>query len=182
MGAASTSEELNQTARVLLGMVAEGHSTGYAIKAEIERSTRLFWGASVGGIYPELRRLADAGLVSVRDDPRGGARRHCYSLTPAGAKALRGWLTDDAEPDFEMRNEALLRLRFAAVLDPGDRVALLHRMRELHERRIEALEQQLEAGEFDDAFDRMTTEYALGFNCWARDWAQSAERDVAALG
>jgi PadR family transcriptional regulator AphA len=182
MAGTLSTDELNQTARVLLGMVAEGHSTGYAIKAEIERSTRLFWGASVGGIYPELRRLADAGLVSVRDDPRGGARRHCYSLTTAGRAALRGWLTDDAEPVFEMRNETLLRLRFAAVLDPADRVALLRRMRELHERRIAALEQQLAAGEFDDAFDRMTTEYALGFNRWARDWAQAAERDVAALG
>jgi PadR family transcriptional regulator, regulatory protein AphA len=176
-----SSDELNQTARVLLGMVAEGHSTGYAIKAEIERSTRLFWGASVGGIYPELRRLADAGLVSVRDDPRGGARRHCYSLTTAGRAALRGWLTDDAQPVIEMRNEALLRLRFAGVLEPTDRVALLRRMRELHEERIAALEQRLAGGAFDDAFDRMTTEYGLGFNRWARNWAQAAEREVAAL-
>lgn len=174
-------DELNQTARVLLGMVAEGHTTGYSIKAEIERSTRLFWGASVGGIYPELRRLADAGLVSVRDDPRGGARRHCYSLTRAGRAALRAWLIDDAEPSLEMRNESLLRLRFAGVLDPGDRVALLHRMRELHEQRIAALEGQLATGEFDDAFDRLTTEYALGFNRWARDWARETEDRVAAL-
>jgi PadR family transcriptional regulator, regulatory protein AphA len=181
MATTLSTDELNQTARVLLGMVAEGHSTGYAIKAEIERSTRLFWGASVGGIYPELRRLADAGLVSVRDDPRGGARRHCYSLTTAGRTALRGWLTDDAEPTFEMRHEALLRLRFAGVLEPADRLALLHRMRELHERRIVALEQRLAGGAFDDAFDRMTTEYGLGFNRWARDWAQAAERDLAAL-
>jgi PadR family transcriptional regulator AphA len=182
MVTATGPDELNQTARVLLGMVAEGHSTGYSIKAEIERSTRLFWGASVGGIYPELRRLADAGLVSVRDDPRGGARRHCYALTEAGRAALRGWLTDDAVPLLEMRNESLLRLRFAAVLDPGDRVALMARMRELHEERIVALEEQLAADEFDDAFDRLTTEYALGFNRWARDWAQAAEREVAALG
>jgi DNA-binding PadR family transcriptional regulator len=173
-------EELNQTARVLLGMVAEGHSTGYAIKAEIERSTRLFWGASVGGIYPELRRLAQAGLVSVRDDPRGGARRHCYSLTRAGRTALRGWLTDDAEPAIEMRNEALLRLRFAAVLDPDDRVELLRRMADLHAQRIAALEEQLAADEFDDAFDRMTTDYALGFNRWARDWARAAQDGLAA--
>ena len=173
-------EELNQTARVLLGMIAEGHSTGYAIKAEIERSTRLFWGASIGGIYPELRRLALAGLVSVRDDPRGGAQRHCYALTDAGRAALRAWLADDSsEPVFDMRNELLLRLRFAGVLSPEDRVALVHRMREHHERRAEALEEQLHAGPFDDAFDRMTTEYARDFNRWARDWAAAAEATVA---
>src|ERR1700743_1284036 len=91
-------EELNNTARVLLGMIAEGHSTGYAIKAESERSTRLYWGGSVGGIYPELPRLNQAGLVSVSDDPRGAARRHSYVLTEAGRDALTGWLTDCSDP------------------------------------------------------------------------------------
>ena len=181
MATVTSPDELNQTARVVLGMVAEGHATGYAVKAEIERSTRLFWGASVGGIYPELRRLANAGLVSVRDDPRGGARRHSYSLTPAGHAALHSWLTDSADPVVEMRNEALLRLRFAGVLDPEDRLALLHRTREFHERRIAELQEQLATGEFDDAFDRMTTEYALGLNRWASDWTRTAEGEVAAL-
>ncbi|HEY3775895.1 MAG TPA: PadR family transcriptional regulator [Solirubrobacteraceae bacterium] len=180
MGPAPSSDELNQTARIVLAMVAEGHSTGYAIKAEIERSTRLFWGASVGGIYPELRRLTAAGLVAVRDDPRGQTRRHCYSITDAGREVLHGWLSDDSEPLLEMRNEALLRLRFAAVLAPADRVALVHRLRGLHELRVEALEDRLEENEFDDVYDRMTAEYALGFNRWAAEWAREAEERVAA--
>jgi PadR family transcriptional regulator, regulatory protein AphA len=173
-------ESLNNTARVLLGMIAEGHSTGYAIKAEIERSTRLFWGASVGGIYPELRRLTAAGLVAVRDDPRGQTRRHCYSITDAGREALHAWLSDDSEPLFEMRNEALLRLRFAGVLSGADRVALVHRLRELHEERVRALEERLATEEFDDMYDRMTAEYALGLNRWGVDWARAAEERVAA--
>lgn len=160
-------------------MVAEGHTTGYAIKAEIERSTRLFWGASVGGIYPELRRLAAAGFVAVRDDPRGLTRRHCYSITDEGREALHDWLTDGSEPLFEMRNEALLRLRFAAVLPPEDRLALVERLRGLHEQRARLLEARLEEDAFDDVYDRMTAEYALGFNRWAADWATEAEARIA---
>ena len=173
-------EELNQTARVVLGMVAEGHTTGYAIRAEIERSTRLFWNASIGGIYPELRRLVAAKLVSVRDDPRGGARRHCYSLTDAGRRALEGWLSDTSEPVFEMRNEPLLRLRFAGVLPAAERVDLIHRMRDLYAGRVTTLEAQIAQDAFDDAYDRMTTEFLLGLNRWARDWAGEAERRVGA--
>lgn len=176
----TSTDELNQTGRVLLGMIAEGHGTGYAIKVEIERSTRLFWGASVGGIYPELRRLAKAGLVSVRDDPRGEARRHCYTITGAGRRALTAWLTDPSDPVLEMRNEALLRLRFASVLDPDERLALVHRMRDRHEQRIAELEAQVKTGEFDDVFDRLTTEYGLGFNRWARDWCAFAEQEMLA--
>jgi PadR family transcriptional regulator AphA len=180
MSPTAPSDDLNQTARVLLGMIAEGHSTGYAIKAEIERSTRLFWGASVGGIYPELRRLAQAGLVDVRDDPRGGARRHCYSLTEAGRAALTGWLTDESDPAFEMRNEGLLRLRFAAVLDACERAGLVDRMRMLHEQRIAELEARLTENLFDDQFERMTAEYALGLHSWARDWCVANRQAVAA--
>jgi PadR family transcriptional regulator AphA len=173
---------LNHTARVLLGMIAEGHATGYAIKAEIERSTRLYWGASVGGIYPELRRLTEAGLISVRDDPRGGATRHCYTLTKTGRRALAQWLTDPSEPVLEMRNEALLRLRFAGVLDPQQRLNVIARMRAAHEQRATELQGQIDAGEFDDPFHRMTIEFGLGFNRWARDWCVTTERRLAGMG
>jgi DNA-binding PadR family transcriptional regulator len=159
-------------------MIAEGHATGYAIKAEIERSTRLYWGASVGGIYPELRRLRDAGLVSVRDDPRGGATRHAYTVTPAGRAALARWLTDPSEPVLEMRNEALLRLRFAGVLEPDQQVEVVRRMRAMHERRLGELQELLEIGDFDDPLHRMTVEFGIGWNEWAIGWCADAERKL----
>lgn len=164
---------LTNTGRVLLGMVAEGHATGYAIKAEIERSTRFYWGASIGGIYPELRRLEQSGLLTRSDDPRGETRRHSYRLTPAGHRALRQWLTHPEECEIEMRHEGLLKLRFAGVLTPQERSAVLQRMRDLHVSRIEQLQRRIEEGGFDDPYHRLTTEYGLGWNRWARDWCES---------
>jgi PadR family transcriptional regulator AphA len=178
----SRAEELNNTARVLLGMIAEGHATGYSIKAEIERSTRLYWGASVGGIYPELRRLTNAGLVSVCDDPRGGTQRHSYSLTAAGDEALREWLTDTSEPVLEMRSEPLLRLRFAGVLDPEQRLGVVQQMRESYVSRAEEVRRRLELGEFDDPFHRMTAEFGLAYYEWGRDWCAGAEQRLLADG
>jgi PadR family transcriptional regulator, regulatory protein AphA len=175
-------EELNNTARVVLGMIAEGHSTGYAIKAEIERSTRLYWGASVGGIYPELRRLTEAGLVAVCDDPRGAMRRHSYTLTPAGHEALTAWLTDDCEPVLEMRSEPLLRLRFAGVLDPDQRLDVVRQMRVAYEARVREVSDRLAAGGFDDPFHRMTAEFGLAYSQWGRDWCADAERRLLAEG
>ena len=175
-------EELNNTARVLLGMIAEGHATGYAIKAEIERSTRLYWGASVGGIYPELRRLTEAGLVSVSDDPRGGTRRHSYALTDAGREALRDWLTDAAEPVLEMRSEPLLRLRFAGVLDPEQRLGVVRHMRQAYEGRVAEVRRRLELGGFDDPFHRMTAEFGLAYYEWGCDWCAEAEQRLLADG
>jgi len=159
-------------------MVAEGHATGYAIKAEIERSTRLYWGASIGGIYPELRRLERAGLLSSRDNYRGESPRHAYQLTEAGQRALTEWLTDLREPVLEMRHEALLRLRFAGVLPAGEQLELVRRMRAVHERRISELEHRLADGEFDDPLHRLTIEFGVGWNSWARDWCLALERTL----
>jgi DNA-binding PadR family transcriptional regulator len=170
---------LNQTARVVLAMIAEGHNTGYAIRAEIERSTRLYWGASIGGIYPELRRLTDNGLIAARDNPRGEAVRHHYELTSAGRKALHRWLTDPSEPTLEVRDEALLQLRFAGVLEPAARLEIVRRMRALHERRATDLQALLDADEFDDPFHRMTIEYGVGWNQWTLEWCTAAERRLA---
>jgi DNA-binding PadR family transcriptional regulator len=170
---------LTHTGRVLLGMIAEGHATGYAIKAEIERSTRLYWGASIGAIYPELRRLERAGLVSSRDNYRGDARRHAYELTEAGRRALHGWLTDPGGALLEMRHEALLRLRFAGVLPAPEQLELVRRMRAVHERRLDELEGRLGAGAFDDPLHRVTIEFGVGWNRWARDWCLALEETMS---
>ena len=54
--------DLNPTAYVILGMLRNEARSGYEIKRMVDRSTRFFWAASYGQIYPELRRLEDAGL------------------------------------------------------------------------------------------------------------------------
>ena len=83
---------LTPTARVVLGLVALGPRTGYDIKRIADSSTRFFWGASYGQIYPELRRLEQEGLVEARDEPRGRIRRRVFRITPAGEAAVREWL------------------------------------------------------------------------------------------
>ena len=75
---------LTPTARVILGLVASGPRTGYDVKRIADSSTRFFWGASYGQIYPELRRLERDGLVESSDEPRGRVRRRVYRITPAG--------------------------------------------------------------------------------------------------
>lgn len=127
-------------------------------------------GATIEGIYSELRRLERAGLVSSRDNDRGESPRHAYELTAAGQRALREWLTDPRDRLLEMRHEALRRLRFAGVLPPSEQLELVRRMRYVHERRVSELEGRLAAGEFDDPLHRLTVEFGVGWNRWAREW------------
>ena len=72
-------EVLSPTAYVILGLIRKEPRSGYEIKAVVDTSTRFFWAASYGQIYPELKRLAEAGLVVGVDSPTGGRRRTVYA-------------------------------------------------------------------------------------------------------
>ena len=52
---------------VVLGLLSHGPRSGYDIKTVVDRSTRFFWAASYGQIYPELRRLEEEGLIEGED-------------------------------------------------------------------------------------------------------------------
>ena len=93
---------LSPTARVILGLLAWRPRTGYEIKQVTDQSTRFFWGASYGQIYPELRRLETDGLVASREEPRGRVPRRVFSLTQAGQEALDAWL-EEPEEAYEVR-------------------------------------------------------------------------------
>src|SRR3954468_5135961 len=109
--------ELSATGKVVLGFVGLGFQTGYDIKSTVDKSSRHFWAASYGQIYPELKRLEEAGLIDGTDDPAGGRARRVYTLTAAGERALDGWLTSNQDLVHELRDEAMLKLFFAGRLE-----------------------------------------------------------------
>ena len=115
---------LSSTARVILGLLKFEPRTGYDVKRVSDISTRFFWRASYGQIYPELHALEKKGLVRARDAPQGRRRRRVYELTPSGERAFREWLagTDDV---YEMRDEGLLRLFFGELMTRDQLLALV---------------------------------------------------------
>ena len=121
-------EELSATAYVILGMVHREPRSGYEIKALVDNSTRFFWAASYGQIYPELKRLAEAGLIVGSEAPTGGRRRTVYEITADGEGELRAWLRQPPRT-FETRDEGLLKLFFAGALPREEAVEILRAMR-----------------------------------------------------
>jgi PadR family transcriptional regulator AphA len=183
---ADMSTELTPTARVALGMLRLGARTGYEIKQAIDLSTRFFWTASYGQIYPELRRLEERGLVAGRADPRGGVRRRSYRLTKAGEAVLREWLTDVESFTFELRDEALLRYFFGDLVSREEVVAGLRAQQRFCEdvlRRFRELEPQARTGFVDESQRHpwLALLHGIELMTWRRDWcertANAIERD-----
>src|SRR3954453_15369499 len=110
--------ELSATAKVILGMLAARSRSGYEIKQLVDSSTRFFWAASYGRIYPELKRLEAEGLIAGGGGSRGGRPRTVYKLTAKGKRAVTEWIATPPEV-YELRDEGLLKLFFAGVVEPA---------------------------------------------------------------
>jgi PadR family transcriptional regulator AphA len=170
--------ELSATAKVILGMLAARPRSGYEIKQLIDGSARFFWAASYGQIYPELRRLAAAGLIEGKASPQGGRRRNVYRLTPAGRKELRAWL--DADPEvFELRDEALLKLFFADATGGESATGTLAAKRRTHERIVERLK-EIEATGKPEGFAYLVLRYGIELNEWTAEWCERTGRALEA--
>jgi PadR family transcriptional regulator, regulatory protein AphA len=166
--------ELSPTAYVILGMLAWRPMSGYDIKAAVDYSTRFFWAASYGQIYPELRRLAEAGLVEGEATGAGGRQRTAYRLTAAGRDALKDWLAQEPRT-FEQRDEGLLKLFFAAAA-PATAAATLDAKRAFHEGKLAQL-REIEATGKPEGFVLLVLRYGIESSEWMADWcAREAER------
>ena len=171
-------ESLSATAYVILGMVRREPLSGYEIKALVDNSTRFFWAASYGQIYPELKRLSEAGLVEGTDSPTGGRKRTVYEITADGEEELRAWLRQDPET-FEMRDEGLLKLFFADALPREEALAILRSMqarrRAVHEQLLALKEMK---GEIEDPFPMMVLEGGLEYTQWFAEWCERMETQL----
>ncbi|HEX7279962.1 MAG TPA: PadR family transcriptional regulator [Solirubrobacterales bacterium] len=171
---------LSATAYVILGFVRKGPKSGYEIKALVDNSTRFFWAASYGQIYPELKRLSGEGLISGSDSPTGGRKRTVYEITAAGEEELRRWLRQRPET-FEMRDEGLLKLFFADALPREETLVILREMRArrlaVHEQ-LQAIKDSKFTGEVEDPYPLIVLESGLEFSQWFADWCERMEEQI----
>lgn len=170
--------ELSATAYVILGMLSREPRSGYEIKAAVDNTTRFFWAASYGQIYPELKRLSEAGLVEGIDAPTGGRKRTVYAITADGEAELKNWLRKPPETA-EMREEGLLKLFFSGLLEPEEAIETLRAMRarrvELTER-LRAMEPEKTAtADAKDPYPLMVLRAGIEFNEWFAAWCERME-------
>ena len=150
-------------------MLAMRPRSGYEIKSFVDRSTRFFWAASYGQIYPELRRLSEAGLIEGTDSPTGGRQRTIYALTKAGRHELRSWHSEVAE-HFDYRDEALLKLFFAGAVNPGRAAEIARERAEQAAEVVDALCAVEAEAPAKDQPSYAVLRFGIDFNQFIADW------------
>jgi DNA-binding PadR family transcriptional regulator len=167
---------------LILGMLSSGVTTGYAIKRTVDRSTRFFWAASFAQVYPELAALEDNDYVAGSNEPHGNRPRRTYRLTDKGHDALDAWLRSDRLPDFEQRDEGLLRLFFADALPPEDALQLVRRLRGRAEEIDRAFQTEILplARRAPGRFRLIVAREGADYFAWRAAWFRNLESEVAA--
>jgi DNA-binding PadR family transcriptional regulator len=179
--------ELSATAKVILGMLAARPRSGYEIKQLVDSSARFFWAASYGQIYPELKKLEKAGLISGDDSSTGARQRTTFRLTVQGKRAAREWIATPPEV-LETRDEGLLKLFFAGSIDP-ERAAEVARERASTSRakaaQLRAIAQQIdEAGTPEgaeaqpDPGSLAVLRYGIEASEWTAEWFERTAEDL----
>jgi DNA-binding PadR family transcriptional regulator len=171
------SEELSPTAYVILGMLEGEPRSGYEIKAQVEDSTRFFWAASYGQIYPELKRLESAGLIEGTSSPQGGRKRTIYELTAAGRSELRGWLRVPPQT-FELRDEGLLKLFFSGAAGPEDAARTLRAMRDQHQATVERLREIEPRAASKGGYPLTVLRFGIEYHRWLARACEQMEREI----
>jgi PadR family transcriptional regulator AphA len=170
--------ELSPTAYVILGMLNLEPRSGYEIKAQVEDTTRFFWAASYGQIYPELKRLEKAGLIEGTSSPQGGRKRTIFEITASGRDELRRWLQTPPET-CELRDEGLLKLFFSDAAEPEDAARTLQAMRAEHFATVERLRAiEPKAASKGDGYPLKVLRYGIAYHEWVAEACRQMEQEV----
>jgi PadR family transcriptional regulator, regulatory protein AphA len=121
----------------ILGFLSYGPMTGYEIKQRMDRSTVHFWHAKQSQIYTTLKGLEEDGGVESRvEEQTERPDRRVYTLMPEGSRQLQSWLNEPYTECSPRKETLVLKMFFAAQMDPDAALSQLHIQRNLHNRQL----------------------------------------------
>lgn len=158
----------------LLGLLSQNELHGYELRKRMTAVFGPFRALSFSVLYPQLRRMLDAGLIEESFTEAGGLSRRSrivYRLSDKGA-ARFAQLTETVSPDTWEDEGFEVRFAFFSPTSGANRVRILEgRHRRLKER-AEILRNELEKSPI--GIDKYLEE-------WRRHSLESAEREIAWL-
>jgi PadR family transcriptional regulator, regulatory protein AphA len=108
----------------ILGLLNITPMTGYIIKKNMELSIKKFWPMSYGGLYPQLHKLNDEGLIESKEVIKDGRTNIKYSITELGKKELHAWLLIQSN-QVQCKDEYILKIFLSQDLDQEQRKILI---------------------------------------------------------
>lgn len=174
-------ERLTTTEYAILGLLAQGDSSGYDLARAADRSIAYMWAPSRSQIYKVLPRLVAWGLATSREvEQRGRPDKAIYRITDEGVRALRAWIEDvEDEPSGGVGIFAL-KLFLAGAASEEATLAQLAAYEGFLARRLGAYE-DMQANLPDDepVHSRILLRHGIVRTRATLDWASQARKELA---
>lgn len=158
----------------LLGLLSQTPLHGYELRKRLTSIFGPFRALSFSVLYPQLRRMLDAGLISEVEVPKGGRSKRIrivYSITPAGQEKF-DLLTESVTPQSWEDDNFEVHVAFFSPTSSRNRLRILEgRHRRLKEK-AEILRADLERSAV--GLDKYLIE-------WRRHSLETAEREIVWL-
>ena len=173
-------DELSTTSFAMLGMLGIRPWSTYELAKHVDRSLRPLWPRARSHLFNEPKKLVAHGLATAAEGAVGRRPRTVFTITPAGRRALRKWLsTPGGGPVLEF--EQLLKVFFSDQGSKDDALAAVATIKEwARERNAEniavARAYVAGTGPFPERaavlslVGRFHTDFADMLDAWA-DWA-----------
>lgn len=154
----------------ILGLLADTPMHGYELRKHVHRVLGMVRALSYGTLYPRLRDLVGAGLITEAGRPAmGGRSRITYAVTPAGQERFQS-LLQSAGPQAWEDESFDVHFAFFGRTDRAVRLRILEGRRARLEERLAAIREN-----DPDNGTTMVDSYAAELH---RHGLESAERDV----
>ena len=158
----------------LLGLLTKDPLHGYELRKRLRSIFGPFRALSFSVIYPQLRRMTDAGLIKQAEVAKGGKSKRTrlvYSITSSGLERF-GKLTESANPSAWEDDNFEVHVAFFSPTSKKNRLRILEgRLRRLQER-ADILRADLDRSAV--GLDKYLVE-------WRRHSLETAEREIAWL-
>lgn len=117
--------KLTTTQHAILGVLAIAPRTAYELAIEMRHCFEYFWPRDDARIYADAKRLEALGLVTSERTLIRRRSRTSYTITAAGRRAVRRWLSEPSRP-VALEFEGLIKVycaRFGTLEDLRTTVA-----------------------------------------------------------
>jgi DNA-binding PadR family transcriptional regulator len=186
-----TERSLTGFEQVLLGLIVDEPSSGYALKTFLTTTPASVYQPSSGALYPALKRLEQYGLLRSGPDVAVGRRkRRVYHATMAGIAAHIAWVRQPVQSATIAQDLGLHLMRFVflgGLLPREEVLAFLGSLGSALEALVGDLERfadAVAAGSADTAGDgvypALALEHGIAVHRASLAWARRTRRALAA--
>ncbi|MFH2128737.1 MAG: PadR family transcriptional regulator [bacterium] len=165
----------------ILGLLHYRDLHGYRIKEIIEANFSHMWTINYGQIYPNLKKMLEEELITVREVMQMGEKgppRKLYSITEAGKVEFNRWLSVSPDGNTLLRDPFLMRFVFFGFGDKKRAAEIIDDQMKLYQGQLKQREANLELWERNDIYVNLMAELGIKMNTVLLEWLEESRRKI----